>query len=144
MSSTTIRGLNRDEWLTRDEIAGLMGRTEDTVRRLLRDNALRTRSGENGKVLLQLGDLIDLGKVSESVLDPQVSGPGHGAHPSSGAYRHHTWVSPTRAADPPAPSGSVQTADPTPQTRAPGWEPGGQNRICGRRLLISPVSRTSQ
>lgn len=44
MSSTTIRGLNRDEWLTRDEIAGLMGRTEDTVRRLQRDNALRTRS----------------------------------------------------------------------------------------------------
>ncbi len=64
MSSTTIRGLNRDEWLTRDEIAGLMGRTEDTVRRLQRDNALRTRSGENGKVLLQLGDLIDLGKIS--------------------------------------------------------------------------------
>lgn len=73
MSSTTIRGLNRDEWLTRDEIAGLMGRTEDTVRRLQRDNALRTRSGENGKVLLRLGDLIDLGKISESVLDPQVS-----------------------------------------------------------------------
>lgn len=73
MLSTTTRGLNRDEWLTRDEIAGLMGRTEDTVRRLQRENALRARSGENGKVLLRLGDLIDLGKISESVLDPQVS-----------------------------------------------------------------------
>jgi hypothetical protein len=71
--SNTVRGFDRDEWLTREDLAQLMGRNIDTVRRVQRENALRTQTGNNGATLLRVGDLIDLGRIPASVLDPEVS-----------------------------------------------------------------------
>jgi hypothetical protein len=72
-SPTPARGLNREQWLDRKTIAVLMGRDEDTVRRVQRENVLPTRSGPNNCVLLCLGDLIDLDRIPASVLDPQIN-----------------------------------------------------------------------
>lgn len=66
--------MDRDEWLPREALAELGGCSLDTVRRVQRENSLATQTGANGTVLLRLGDLIDLGRVAASVLDPKVSG----------------------------------------------------------------------
>ena len=74
MATTTLtRGLDRDQWLDRPTLATLMGKGEDTVRRIQRDHALPTRLGPNSCVLLRLGDFIDLGRIPAAVLDPQIS-----------------------------------------------------------------------
>ncbi|NLE72462.1 MAG: hypothetical protein GX609_10320 [Actinomycetales bacterium] len=74
MAGTTLtRGLDRDEWLDRPTLAKLMGKAEDTVRRIQREHQLPTRLGPNNCVLLRLGDFIDLGRIPTSVLDPQIS-----------------------------------------------------------------------
>ncbi|WP_199424615.1 hypothetical protein [Actinotalea solisilvae] len=72
-TATLTRGLDRDQWLDRPTLATLMGKVEDTVRRIQRDENLPTRLGPNNCVLLRLGDLIDLGRIPAAVLDPEIS-----------------------------------------------------------------------
>ncbi len=73
MATLSVRGLDPDQWIDRKTAATLMDRDQDTVRRVQRENDLPTRIGPNNTTLLRLGDLIDLGRIPTSVLDPAVN-----------------------------------------------------------------------
>lgn len=72
VSVSLTRGLDRDQWLDRPTLADLMGKVEDTVRRVQRDHELTTRLGPNNYFLLRLRDFIDLGRIPVAVLDPEI------------------------------------------------------------------------
>ena len=71
--STTTRGHARDEWLDRTQAATLAGRSTDTIRRAQTNHQLTTRTGPNNTTLYNLGDLVDIGVVPASILDPEVA-----------------------------------------------------------------------
>ena len=73
MATAPVGRLNRDQWIDRKAAATLMHRDEDTVRRVQRENDLPTHTGPNNSTLLRLGDLIDLGRIPVSVLDPEIA-----------------------------------------------------------------------
>lgn len=71
--STTTRGHGRDEWIDRLQAATLAGRSTDTIRRAEPRHQLTTKTGPNNTVLYNLGELVDIGVIAASVLDPEVS-----------------------------------------------------------------------
>src|SRR5690606_32162283 len=68
--TTPTTGRDREEWIDRTTAATLAGCAVDTIRRDQRDHTLTVRTGPNGSTLLRLGDLIDIGRVPATVLDP--------------------------------------------------------------------------
>lgn len=72
-TTTTTRGHARDEWVDRTQAATLAGRHIDTIRRAQRTHQLTTKTGPNNTTLYNLGELVDVGAIPVSILDPEVA-----------------------------------------------------------------------
>jgi hypothetical protein len=60
MSTTTIQA---EDWITRADMAALMNRHEDTVRRAERKHELETRKDDADRVLVCVADFLKLGLI---------------------------------------------------------------------------------
>ena len=60
MSTTTIQA---EDWIPRADMAALMNRSEDTVRRAEKKHQLQTREDEAGRVLVAVADFLRLGLI---------------------------------------------------------------------------------
>ena len=60
MSTTTIQAA---DWITRADMAALMKRSEDTVRRAEKKNDLENREDEAGRVLVCVADFLRIGLI---------------------------------------------------------------------------------
>ena len=52
-----------EEWLTRRQVAQLVGCSEDTIKRDVKTNKLQTRPSDKGEVLVRLADFRALGRL---------------------------------------------------------------------------------
>ena len=55
--------LTAEDWISRDDMAVLIHRSEDTVRRDERAPELQTRVGETGRVQVNVGDFLRIGRL---------------------------------------------------------------------------------
>jgi len=55
--------LTAEDWITRDDMAVLIRRTEYTIRRDERAHELKTRLDETGRVLVNVGDFLRIGRL---------------------------------------------------------------------------------
>lgn len=62
------QGRGSQEWISRSEACELIGCSEQTLRRLVKNQGLETREGERGRTMLRVGDLVRLGRLDESRL----------------------------------------------------------------------------
>jgi uncharacterized coiled-coil protein SlyX len=58
MPTTTVQG---EAWITRADMAALMRKSEDTVRRAEKKHQLETREDDAGRVRVNVGDLVRIG-----------------------------------------------------------------------------------
>lgn len=72
-TTTATRGHTREDWVDRKQAAILAGCHVDTIRRAEDSHQLTKRTGPNGSVLLNVGELTGVGVVPLSVLDPEIS-----------------------------------------------------------------------
>lgn len=60
MSHTTLTG---EDWIPRDDMAVLVHKSVDTVTREIKKHDLATRTDEAGRVLVNVGDFLRLGRI---------------------------------------------------------------------------------
>ena len=60
MSFTTLQS---EDWITRADMAVLIRKSEDTVRRACEKHDLETREDEAGRVLVNVGDFVRIGRL---------------------------------------------------------------------------------
>lgn len=51
------------DWIPRADMAALMRKSEDTVRRIVKTNGLATRDGDAGRILVGVADFLRLGHL---------------------------------------------------------------------------------
>ena len=59
----TLDHLSAQDWIPRDDMATLIRKSVDTVKRLIKKHGLATRTDGAGRVLVNVGDLMTLGLV---------------------------------------------------------------------------------
>lgn len=62
-----------EEWLTRRQVAQLVGCSEDTIKRDVKTNTLQTRPSDKGEVLVRLADFRALGRLQHQDVPPGLS-----------------------------------------------------------------------
>jgi uncharacterized coiled-coil protein SlyX len=62
-TATSATGLTSADWVTRDDLAALSRKSVDTVTRDVKRHDLQTRQDEAGRVLVNVGDFLALGRL---------------------------------------------------------------------------------